>query len=214
MLWSTDCSTQRRSQPSLWLRLPPGARARLPPGEGTSLEKARLCRTHGSWGKVPWPDQRGLGQTPTASAQCRPMELSEALKGRREFISTHRCLSEYRASVAVWVVTNQKEHGDQLHCHGHISMYHLTSAPPLRRDYTTRQALQQQQVLSKHHSPPDPHRIPSNTRLLPILLWNSHRLQGGRQLVQSHAAQQATGGRLTLRPACLQASEQFSTLPH
>lgn len=214
MLWSTDCSTQRRSQPSLRLRLPPGARARLPPGEGTSLEKARLCRTHGSWGKVPWPDQRGLGQTPTASAQCRPMELSEALKGRREFISTHRCLSEYRASVAVWVVTNQKEHGDQLHCHGHISMYHLTSAPPLRRDYTTRQALQQQQVLSKHHSPPDPHRIPSNARLLPILLWNSHRLQGGRQLVQSHAAQQATGGRLTLRPACLQASEQFSTLPH
>lgn len=87
------------------------------------------------------------------------------------------------------------------------------SAPPLRRDYTTRQALQQQQVLSEHHSP-DPHRIPSNGPLLPTLQWNSHRLQRVRQLVQSHAAQQATGGRLTLRPACLQASEQFSTLPY
>lgn len=82
-------------QPSPRLCLLPGAGAPLPSAEGTSPEKAGLCHTHSSWGNVPWPGQRDLGQTLTASAECRPMELSEALRGRREFISTHRCLSEY-----------------------------------------------------------------------------------------------------------------------
>lgn len=114
-------------------------------------------------------------------------------------------------SICHGVGSDQPEHCDQLYHHSHSSGYHLTSAPPLRRDYTRSQALQQ--VLSEHHSP-DPHRIPCNAPLLPILLWNSQRLQGVKQLVQSHAAQQATGGRLTLRSACFQANEQFSTRPH
>lgn len=82
-------------QPSPRLCLLPGAGAPLPSAEGASPEKARLCRTHSGWGNVPWPGQRDLGQTPTASAECRPMGLSEALRGRRAFISTRRCLSEY-----------------------------------------------------------------------------------------------------------------------
>lgn len=73
----------------------------------------------------------------------------------------------------------------------HTSGCHPTSAPPLRRGLHHKASpCSEQQVLSKHHSP-DPHRIPSNApSLCSILLGNSHRLQGGRQLVQSHAAQQ------------------------